>query len=145
VAAKPDKTVRGYTVCTETWHAPASWLADDGEVDRLMVGRYSTDGKGCDAEFRVSWFQFDPDQPALLRLQLFEGAFQELVWRMNDLMEALALVDGRRISRPEFTALLDKLGFTDLTAREPEEHHREHAARIREKYDTAPGAAHAGS
>lgn len=143
--ARRAEAVRGYSICTEGWHSPASWIGADGEIDRVFVGRYRTDGQGCEAEFSVSWFQFDPDKPALMRLTVLDGAFQELVWQMSDLMEALALVDGRRITRQEFTAILDRLGFTDLTTREPEERHREAAERIREAYGTVAGAAHASA
>lgn len=138
MAGKPV-AVRGYHVCRETWHAPASWAGDDGEIDRVTVGRYRTDGMGCEAEFTVSWFQFDQSRPPLLRLRVFDGSFQELVWRMSDLMEALALVDGKAVSRQDFTAILDRLGFSDLTTREPLPHQQEDARRVREAYG-APSA-----
>lgn len=119
--AREPKSVRGYSVCTEAWHAASTWVSIDGEIDQVTVGSYVPDGS-CVAEFSVSWYQFDDSKPALMRLKVFDGSFQELVWQMSDLLEALALVDGRRISRLEFTALLDRLGFVDRTdrVREPD-------------------------
>ena len=106
---KKNEMQRGYMRFSKAYYATP------GENTVVMVGLYSEDADaGTDGEFRFEWIPLDPRTGPTLQMQVFEDTFAVLP-RFEDLIERLALVNGRNIQEPEFVALLNELGIKDFT------------------------------
>ncbi len=98
--------IRGYHRMSKAFYARA-----DEEVE-ILFGIYWTDG-GTSGEMLMRWRILSTGVCA--QLQSFCDSWEVLAG-MPDLIEALGKLKNENITEPEFSKLLDTLGFKDLTS-----------------------------
>jgi len=103
-----DKYIRGFYWLNKAWYAKANKLKNG----RIAFGIYNITGGGTTGEMIMKWHDLgDCFAP---RLEAFEDSWKSLA-SFKDVIDVLALVDGKRISEEEFVKILLDCGFTDLT------------------------------
>jgi len=101
---------RQFIQISRAWYASVS-LPQDEKIEVVMIGFYDSNG-GTTGEFQVSWeYLGDKLVPCL---SAFDDAWNALL-HFNDLLKALADIDGENISPDEFCRLLVNLGIEDAT------------------------------
>lgn len=112
VPTQPDQPRRGYIHTNAAWYADAVLAPDHpGEV---LFGLYHTDGS-TDGEMGMEWSM--PRDRYVPALHVYDDAWGVL-FGFADVLEALAEVANQHIGPVQFCAVLDRLGFADLTERE---------------------------
>jgi hypothetical protein len=112
---KHEDCIRGFTHYSESWYSKTNGAAGDGTIDELMIGMYDNEGQGTTGEFAVRWMTIGGEPTA--RLEVFDDSWDALL-RFGDMLQAMATIDGQRVSPRAFADMLRSLGITDLTARE---------------------------
>jgi hypothetical protein len=112
--AKHEGAIRAYYHLKEAWYAEAI-LKDRDFVDEVMFGYYHPYGGGTSGEIAMRWM--DLGGHVSPQLQCFNDAWSALA-HMQDVIDALAKLDGVDITATRFCQLLDECGFKDMTLRE---------------------------
>jgi hypothetical protein len=104
------KYIRGFYWSNKAWYAGISGI----KHDEITFGIYCTDG-GCTGEMTMKWVKlFGEDVP---QLRAYEDSWEELA-SFKDVIDALGLMDGKKMKEEEFVKILLDCGFTDLTSYE---------------------------
>jgi hypothetical protein len=108
--------IRGYIRSDRAYYAEANAI----KRPEISVGLYGLDG-GTAGEFTVMWVESSSASEELIPLiQIYDDAWRALA-AMHDLIDELVKHNDRGISDDEFSDILDRLGFRDLTEyRRPE-------------------------
>lgn len=107
-------TKRGFIYTNKAWYGPSAML----DHDEIMFGLYVPGGVGTTGEMKMRWVQLDEYYPQLC---VFDSGWSALA-QFDDLLAALAEVDGLNITPDEFVELLLACGFEDMTPYQRPEH-----------------------
>jgi septum formation topological specificity factor MinE len=102
-----NKLFRGFEWSNKSWNAE-KWGIKNG---RIIFGIYDTEGRVAD-EMVVIWKIVGGENTPQLRV--FNDSWKTLA-SFKDVIDAMALVDGKNITDEEFTKILLSCGFTDRT------------------------------
>jgi len=100
--------IRGFHWSNKAWYAEANGIKN-GEIN---FGIYNLDG-GCVGEMTMKWINLGSE--LVPKLGAFEDSWKVLA-TFKDVIDALGLVNGKKITEYEFVKILLGCGFTDLTA-----------------------------
>jgi hypothetical protein len=103
------KSCRGFIWDNKAWYYKV--IPKDKYVCRIDFGIYDTDG-GTTGEMTMKWFDLDGEN--VPRLEAFNDSWETLA-SFKDVIDAMALVDGKNITDEEFVKILLSCGFTDRT------------------------------
>lgn len=108
----------GYIVFNEAWYAETNKLTRERHVtDEITFGEFAIEG-GCVWEAQMRWYDFGDHHGKAPKLEAFHDGSWVGIYETG-LSEALCnLGDDSRISPEGFRALLETLGYVDMTERE---------------------------
>lgn len=93
---------RGYYRSSKAWYTGG---------EEVVFGHYSPEG-GTTGEMKVKWVKLqDYTAP---KLEVFNDSWKVL-YAFPDVIKSMAEVDSQNITEEQFVAILDSLGFKDLT------------------------------
>lgn len=107
-----DGTIRGFHHLSEGRYYESCRVP--GIEDDVHFGFYFPDD-GVAAEFCMEWVILGGK--AIPRLKVYDGSWHAL-YHFQDVLEVMAIVDGKDISPQTFCKILIELGLKDLTKRE---------------------------
>jgi len=110
------KLFRGFHWSNKAWYADANRLKNGC----VTFGIYSTEG-GTTGEMTMEWIELCGKLVPCL--EAFEDSWKVLA-SFKDVIDALGLLDNKRITDEEFVKVLLGCGFTDLTKYEYKEKER---------------------
>lgn len=104
---------RGFRQLSKAWYGEAN-LKTGKIVDNFTIGFYDSDG-GTPGEFSVDFVVLD--EKIVPNLMVFNDSWGAL-WQFQDMLKAMADVDGQIVSPDQFCEILESIGIKNMTETE---------------------------